>query len=277
MQPTRLTTALVAVSALVLTAAGGAPRARAQDGEMRLSLGYDGKLLVKVLDISVDIRATASGHSSAARLTSYGLLAAFKRIDERANSSGRIAHGDPRPGQFSYANLAGKTKRKVDTAWTEGDVAMHAVPPFTSLGDVLPTRAQKQAAADPLTQLTRMTLNGQRADLCRQTYHFFDGKQLYDLQFYNPRPAAVGAREQRLGLVNLLRCDVRYIEVAGFKKKPPAKANQGLNRPIVVDFGQVGQAGPAGPWVLSSLHAQTPLGNAVIDLNRVTLTGKPPA
>ena len=87
------------------------------------------------------------------------------------------------------------------------------------------------------------------------------------------RATASGAREQRLGLVNLLRCDVRFIEVAGFKKKPPNKANQGLQRPIVVDFGQVGAG---GPWVLTSLHAQTPLGNAAIDLNRVTLSGRPP-
>jgi hypothetical protein len=269
----RLKTALAAAAALALVSAGRTPAARAQDGEMRLSLGYDGRLLVKVLDITVDVRATASGHSSAARLTSYGILAAFKHIDERANSTGRIARGDPRPGRFSYVNLGGKTRRRVETDWAEGDVTMHATPPFTTLGDVLPTRAQKLAAADPLTELVRMTLNGERADLCRQTYHFFDGKQLYDLQFYNPRPTASGAREQRLGLVNLLRCDVRFIEVAGFKKKPPSKANQGLKRPIVVDFGQLGQG---GPWVLSSLHAQTPLGNAAIDLNRATLTGRPP-
>ena len=43
----------------------------------------------------------------------------------------------------------------------------------------------------------------------------------------------------------------------------------------MVEFAQVGST--AGPWVLSTLHAQTPLGPAVIDLNRVTLTGKPPA
>lgn len=266
-------TALASLCALVLTSMVGAPAATAQDGEMRLSLGYDGRLLVKVLDIKVEMRATTTGHSSSARLTSYGILAAFKHLDERANSSGRIARGDPKPGSFSYANMAGKTRRRVDTSWADGDVTMHANPPFKSMGDVLPTRAQKLAAADPLTELMRMTLNGERADLCRQTYHFFDGKQLYDLQFYNPRPTASGAREQRLGLVNLLRCDVRFIEVAGFKKKPANKANQGLQRPIVVDFGQVGAG---GPWVLTSLHAQTPLGNAAIDLNRVTLSGRPP-
>jgi hypothetical protein len=270
---TRTCIALAAVSAAALISGAGAPAASAQDGEMRLSLGYDGRLLVKVLDIRVDLRATASGHSSTARLASYGLLAAFKHLDERANASGRIVHGDPKPGQFSYANLAGKTRRRVETAWAGGEVTMQAAPPFKRLGDTLPTRAQKLAAADPLTELMRMTLNGERADLCRQTYHFFDGKQLYDLQFYNPRPTAAGGREQRLGLTNLLRCDVRFIEVAGFKKKPPNKANQGIKRPIVVDFGQVGAG---GPWVLASLHAQTPLGNAVIDLNRVTLSGRPP-
>lgn len=271
MRMTPAKTALLAASALLLSASA---RAQTHDGEMRLSLGYDGRVLVKVLDMQIEQRATVYGFSSSARLVSFGVLAAFKHVDERANASGRISHGDPRPGSFSYANLAGKTKRRAETTWSDGEVSTRATPPFTSLGDTLPTKAQKAAAADPLTQLMRMTLNGQKADLCRQTYHFFDGKQLYDLAFSNPRPAAEGPREQRLGLVNLLRCDVRYIEVAGFKKKPPKKANQGLNRPIVVDFAQVG--GLAGPWVLSSLHAQTPLGPAAIDLNRVTLTGKPP-
>jgi hypothetical protein len=271
MPMTRTRTALLAAAALLLSASA---RAQGHDGEMRLSLGYDGRLLVKVLDMQVDERATTAGHSSSARLVSYGLLAAFKHIDERASSSGRIVRGDPRPGDFSYANFAGKTKRRAETVWSDTDVTMHATPPFPNLGDVLPTHAQKMAAADPLTQLMRMALNGQRADLCRQTYHFFDGKQLYDLAFSSPRTALGGQREQRLGLVNLLRCDVRYIEVAGFKKKPAKKANGGIDKPIVVEFAQVGST--AGPWVLSSLHAQTPLGQATIELDRVTLTGKPP-
>lgn len=261
---------LAASAVLFATAAGAQP----DSAEMQLSLGYDGKVLVKVLDMQVEQRATAHGHSSTARLTSYGILAAFKHVDEQASSSGRIVRGDPRGGNFSYANLTGKTQRKVQTTWTDGDVTMRATPPFTSLGDTLPTRAQKLAAADPLTQLMRMTLNGQRADLCRQTYHFFDGKQLYDLAFSGPRTVVGGGREQRLGLVNLLRCDVRYIEIAGFKKKQAKKGAEGMNRPIIVEFAQVGSA--AGPWVLSSLQAQTPLGPATIDLNRVKLSGKPP-
>jgi hypothetical protein len=268
MTPAR--TALLAASALLLSASA---RAQTHDGEMRLSLGYDGRVLVKVLDIQVDQRITSYGHSSNARLISSGILAAFKHIDERASTSGRIARGEPRPGAFSYANLSGKTRRKVDVSWSDGDVTMRATPPFTSMGDVLPTHAQKAAAVDALTLLARMTVNGQRGDLCRQTYHVFDGRQLFDLQFSNPRPGAGGAREQRLGLVNLLRCDVRYVEIAGYKKKPK-KPGDDANKPIMVDFAQVGST--TGPWVLSSLHAQTPLGQATIDLNRVTLAGKPP-
>jgi hypothetical protein len=270
MPMTRTKTALLSACALLLPAAATAQPA----GEMRLSLGYDGKVLVKVLDMQVELRATASGHSSTTRMTSSGILAAFKHIDERASASGRIVHGQPRPGTFSSANLAGKTHRKTDTTWADGDVTTHAAPPFTNFGDTAPTRAQKLAAADPLTQLMRMTLAGQRAELCRQTYHFYDGKQLYDLQFSNPRPVEGGSRETRLSLVNLMRCDVRYIEIAGFKKKPK-KPNDMASKPIMVEFAQVGSS--AGPWVLSTLHAQTPLGPAVIDLDRVTLVGKPPA
>jgi hypothetical protein len=265
---TRPGLALLAASALILSGA------TAQAAEMRLQLGYDGRLLIKVLDIEITQRATTTGHSSTARLVSSGILAAFKHIDTRADASGPIARGDPRPANFLSANLSGKTHRRVTVAWADGDVAMHSTPAFASLGDIVPSRAQKLAASDPLTQLMRITLNGERASMCPQTYHFFDGKQLYDLQFSNPRAASGGEREQRLGLTNLLRCDVRYIEVAGFKKKPGKKANGGLAKPIVVDFAQVGTT--AGPWVLSSLHADTPLGRAAIDLERMTLTGRPP-
>ncbi|MDB5421704.1 MAG: hypothetical protein JWR59_1651, partial [Brevundimonas sp.] len=120
---TRTKIALLAASALLLSTPA---RAQPAIPEMRLSLGYDGRVLVKVLDMQIEQRATAHGHSSSARLVSSGLLAAFKHVDERANASGRIAQGDPRPGSFSYTNLAGKTRRRAETTWSDGQVTMHA-------------------------------------------------------------------------------------------------------------------------------------------------------
>ncbi len=248
-----------------------AAAAQTGDSELTLSLGYDGRLLLKVLEINVEERSNSSGFGASARLSSWGILAAFKHVEERATSQGRIVDGAPRPETFDYQNLGGKTHRKVHTAWSDTDVAMTADPPFTGLGEPPATHEQKMSAADPLTALVRMTLNASRQTVCRRSYLLFDGKQLYALDFSNQRDMAQTGAESHLGLVNHFRCDVRFREVAGFKKKPPDKRDQGLQRPINVDFAQVAAG---GPWVISSLHAQTPLGWAVIELKRLTVNGK---
>ena len=261
-------TAFLAAS-VVLAAAPS----QAQDNAMKLSLRYDGKLLVKVFDLRIEQRVTPTAFSSSARFQSYGILAAFKRLDMRGTSSGRIVDGDARPGTFWYKNYGGKTKRAVTVTWQNGDVKMSATPPFGGLGEPPATKAQKLAAADSLTHLMGMTLNASRGEVCTRTTRFFDGKQLYALHFSNPRPVTPGAREKRLGLVNGVRCDVRFEELAGFKAKPPSQRDQGLKYGITVDFGQVG---PRGPWVLSQIRGSTPLGKAVIELAGVTVTGRDP-
>ncbi len=59
--------------------------------------------------------------------------------------------------------------------------------------------------------------------------------------------------------------------MAGFGRKPRDKANQGLQRPIRLDFAQIGAD---GPLVISALHADTPLGGAVIELSRLSVNGR---
>jgi hypothetical protein len=260
--------------AIALPSPASGPRAQTNDGGLTVSLGYDGRLLLKVLDVEVQERATASGFSASSRLTSTGILAAFKHIDERAASQGRIMGGAPEPGVFDYQNLGGKTHRRVHAVWTDSDVETAAAPPFPNLGDPPASLEQRRAATDPLTALMAMTLNANRETVCRRSSLFFDGKQLYALDFSNPREAPPGAAETALGLAGHFRCDVRFREVAGFRRKPPSQRNQGLQRPINVDFAQ---AGVNGPWVISSLRAQTPLGWAVIELKRMTVSGKAPA
>jgi hypothetical protein len=114
----------------------------------------------------------------------------------------------------------------------------------------------------------RMTLASNQATPCGGGSHlFFDGKQLYSLDF----GAGVAGGElldnqQRLHLTNLVRCSVRYREVAGFKAKPPEQRNQGLKRAIEVTFAQ---AGVGGPWVMALMRAETPLGPAYVELRRI--------
>ena len=245
----------------------------AQPGPVRLSLGYSGRLYIKVLDIQFDQAIEPKTFSSQVRLVTYGLLRAFRKLDMRSNAQGRLVEDQPMPGTMYHANIDGKDNRKVTVAWTGEDVLTTASPAYHNMGDPAASRAQRLAAADPLTQFMRMTLARSQDGPCQGKARFYDGKQLYDLDFSSPRPYALDAREKRFGLVNPLRCNVRYTEVAGFKKKPPEQRNSGLKRPVTSDWAQIGNN---GPWVLSSIRADTPLGAAVIQLDRLAMRGEKP-
>jgi len=276
-----VTVALLAGGALLLTPAGRPPAAQigalkaggARDGALALSLAYDGKLLVKVLELTIEQHATRTGHSAAARMMSSGIVRLFFHIDTRASVEGPIEGGEVEPGVFDYGHVGSKRGRTVRVVWRPGDVAVQIDPPFKDMGDPPASPAQKLAAADPLTELMRITLARSRAELCRGSDLFFDGKQLYRLDYSNPRPTHPTDRETRLGLVNLFRCDARFHEMAGFGKKPPDKRDQGLKTPVNADFAQ---AGEGGPWVVSSVRSQTPLGWAVIELQSMEVAGKVP-
>jgi hypothetical protein len=244
--------------------------AQSTTDETRLSLAYDGRLILKVLDIHVEQRLSATGYGASAQLASFGALALFKKFDVRATTEGRIADGEAEPAVFHYENQDGKRDRHVVAAWTGADVSVTSTPPYADLGQPPASHAQKLAAADPLTQLMRITLASNQANPCSGGAHlFFDGKQLYALDF---GAAASGGElldnQARLGLTNLVHCSVRYREVAGFKAKPPAQRNQGLKRAINVTFAQ---AGAGGPWVMALMRAETPLGPAYVELRRIRM------
>ena len=244
------------------------PQAPTTEGDLRLSLGYDGGLILKVLDIQIDERASAQGFVVDARLVSTGILAVVKHIDEVASSHGRFVAGDARPGVFEYQHLSGKSHRKARTTWGQNEVATTSNPPFNGLGDPPASLEQKLQGSDPLTTLVRLSLEGSRDTICRKAYYFFDGKQFYALDFSNPRPTPPTIWETSLGLVNHFRCDVRYRAVAGYAAKSPEKSDHSPPKPFEVDFAQVGVG---GPWVISRLGAATPLGWATIELRRLSL------
>ena len=267
------TLSAIAALAVALILPAAAPAAGAPDQDLHLALGYDGRLLVKVLDIELEARIDRTGFGAEAQLTSSGILALVKHIHQVASSQGRIEGGEPKPGEFQTQNLAGKTRRRIHTTWRGAEVSMNAQPAFDSLGEPPASPQQKLAAADPLTQLMRLTLGGSRERSCDRSYLFFDGKQLYALDFGPAGDSPLTAADQRLGLTAPFRCDIRYREVAGFKKKPPNKRNQGLNRPIELQFARLGAD---GPLLITSLSAETPLGRASVDLARLQASGRSP-
>lgn len=250
-----------------------APAVAQTPGAFRMTLAYEGKLIIKVLDVSITQTADDNGYSTTAHLTSYGALSIFKKINQTATARGGIDHGMARPSTFSHRNLANPKGRKIDVRWSGGNVVTTATPAYGNLGHPPASLAQKLEAVDPVTGLMRLALADSPAQVCTGTLKFFDGKQRYDLTFSGRTATAPNQREKRLGLINTVRCRVVYRELAGFKLKPPEKRNQGLTKPINISFGQ---AGPNGPWVISSMTGQTPLGAAVIELTRINASGATP-
>ncbi|MBV9510405.1 MAG: DUF3108 domain-containing protein [Caulobacteraceae bacterium] len=256
---------LLGVVALIVS---GAPGVKAEPARapVKLVLDYDGKLLIKVLDIEFVEDMGQNAFSAGVRMRSYGVLALFKRFDIQAEAQGRFQAGDARPSAFHYLNHDGKRVRDVRASWGDDDVVMTSTPAFGNLGQPPASREQKLAAADPLTQMIRMAT---AASPCGAERRFFDGKQLYSLTFGPAQTGALSDDERALGLVNPMSCTVRYQEIAGFKAKPPAKRNQGLQGPIMAVMGQLGAG---GPWVFTSMSADTPLGKARIVLHGLQQT-----
>ena len=245
----------------------GATLAQPAGGETHLSLAYDGRLILKVLDIHVEERISPAGFGASARLASYGVLALFKKFNVHATTQGRIEDGEVRPGVFHYDNEDGKRNRHVVAKWGEDEVAVTSTPPYGDLGQPPASRAQKLASTDPLTQLMRLTVASARANPCGGgTRLFFDGKQLYALEFGAGAQGSLSGDQQHLGLSNPVHCAIRFREVAGFKAKPPEQRNMGLKRSIDVTFGQIAAS---GPWVIASIQTETPLGMGYIRLHQL--------
>jgi hypothetical protein len=254
--------------AAALALAFAAPAfAQAPATPVKLSLGYDGRLIIKVLDIHLQEQATPGDYGASASLRSYGLLAAFKTFNVKASAHGRIEDGAVRPEQFSYDNRDGERERRVRVAWRADDVAMTSSPSFSNLGQPPASREQKLVAADPLTQLIRFSLAASPGEVCMGAPRFFDGKQLYALEFGPGEPLTPSAQQRALGLTSAVRCAVRYREIAGFKPKKAGKPDKGLRSQISIVFGQLGDA---GPWVIATITADTFLGPAVIELKHVS-------
>jgi hypothetical protein len=259
--------ALIAAALLAMAAPGSLQAQTEAPAPVKLKLDYDGRLLIKVLDIDLTHDIGAETFTTTARLKSYGVLSMFKKLDQRASATGTIVGGMAHPGVMTQQNIDGRKNRKVVARWTGSDVVATANPDFPNWGEPPATRAQKVVAADPLTQITRIALASTQAGPCAGDTRFFDGKYLYKIDFTAPRPTQLSARARKLGLVNGVHCSVTFEEVAGFgAKKPGSKTNQGLDRPISVDFAQVGRG---GPWVIALLRAGTPLGDAIIELMSV--------
>jgi hypothetical protein len=236
----------------------------------RLLLSYDGRILVKIIELEVEQRTGSKAYAANAHLTTHGVLALFRKINLKAVATGVIVAGKAVPHAFFHDNTDGKRERKVETVWAADEVKIASEPTFTTIGDPPASQAQRREATDPLTGLVRLAMSSSTDTPCGITERFFDGKQRYDVDFIPAGPGALDPRKQKLGLVEPMRCRLHYRPVAGFKKKSEEAKKEGLKKDIMVDVARVG---PDGPWVISSMGADTFLGTARLELVKLDYNG----
>jgi len=148
--------------------------------------------------------------------------------------------------------------------WTASDVL--ETPLHKDGGQPPPTAALKLGAADPVTVFSRAPYAANGPALCARNWRFFDGAQIYELQFQPGKAADPTAAERALGLTAAHTCPVRYAEIAGFTHRAGDHKEDWLKGDLLARFGKVGAA---GPWVFVSLRADTFLGYAKIELTSV--------
>jgi hypothetical protein len=238
-------------------------------GAFKLVLDYDGVLLIKVLDVRIVQQVETAGFTADAQIRTSGVLALFKKVDLHAVSQGAVDGDALRPASFRHQNKDGHDNRQVQVRWDGGDVTTSAAPYWPNMGEPAVTPAQKRAAADPLTQLMRLSLTASPNGPCHGPLRMFDGRELYDVTLTAPHSRPKTAAEARFNLANPLSCSLTLQEVAGFDPKPAGDKSQGLKMPVTL---RIAQAGEDGPWIITGLTGSTPLGDARIELRSVQTT-----
>ena len=238
---------------------------------VKLEMAYAGVLNAlhlpgeaKVLEMHVVERVGPTDFATGADIRTFGLLRALKHIDIRTDAAGPVEAGVPHPHAFEFTNTEPKRTKHVTITWTATDVLQ--TPPHKDGGHPPPTLAQKLGSADPVTVFSRAPYAASGAALCQRNWRFFDGAQIYELQFQPGKPVDATAAERALGLTAAESCPVRYAEIAGFTHRPGDHKEDWLNGDLIARFGKVGAD---GPWVFVSLKADTFLGYAKIELTGV--------
>lgn len=253
-------------AALVATPAVAQPVA-----PVKVEMSYDGVLNalhlpgeVKVLTMQVVERAGPADFATGADIQTFGLLKALKHVDIRTDAAGPVEAGVPHPHRFEFTTVEKKRTKHVVIVWTATEVVQ--TPPHHDGGQPPPTAALKLTAADPVTVFSRALYAPNGPALCARNWRFFDGAQIYELQFQPGKAADPTAAERALGLTAAQTCPVRYAEVAGFTHRPGDHKEDWLKSDFIARFGKVGAG---GPWVFVSLRADTFLGYAKIELTSV--------
>lgn len=218
--------------------------AAAAPGEVAVAQVYEGRLLVKVLDVRVDDVAGPAIYRTGARIKGSAAVSRIKPFTLLVQSNGRMVAGAP--GALRYTHQEGRKRRTVRFAGSPA----------------------RRTPADPLTQILRIMLTPAAASPCIGTLAAYDGKQRYDLTFTPAGKGELSARQRSLGLSGPLRCNLGFRPVAGFKG---SRKGPGLTGASSATFAR---SAAGDVWVMTDLSIGTIIGPARLSLTDLSVRGR---
>jgi hypothetical protein len=228
-------------------AAGSAAAAPAPAHILNLSAGYEGSLLIKLLDMRLRTRVADQHFSTDVHVESSGAVSFIRRFDINAASVGTFVGGRAIPAAYVQHSLeAHKTSRRV-----------LVVPPASPV-------------VDPLSQGLRLTTTPLARAPCPGVMPTSDGKQRYDLILHYVGPGMLAPGQQAMGLSQPVRCRLDFRPVSGFKTNNQLGLRRFVQGDITATFAKA--AGP-GVWIASDISANTLVGGLRLRLTSLSVQG----
>lgn len=206
---------MAAQNALATIATVGASRLEAEY-EAITPVPWVGRHRTASATLTADISPTR--YRIAIDTRAEGFLDWFVNSSVAMVSTGIVTPRGLIPLRFDSSVQDGSKHRRVLVDFTPGEVLVSVSPKFSDWGFPTPSAAQKLEAVDPLTSVLGLSLRlrATRTNPCGGPLRIFDGKQRYDIRL---------TFDARLNWNTdvykgpALKCDVDYVEIAGFDAK----------------------------------------------------------
>jgi hypothetical protein len=214
----------LAIPALVLvTGLGLAGSAGADEGE-KLDLKFNVMALgMRVATFKLGIDLSAASYRAGGELKTKGLANLFLGSSFEARSQGAHSSGILTPSQFSLETDGNKGERNAAVTWDTQGMATASLDYAVADFRVQDVAANMRAGVlDPLTALLTASL-APRDALCTGSYHVFDGKELYTLEYSFVKRDDFDDGDPGIYRGEAYQCEIVHRPVAGMSNKDRAE------------------------------------------------------
>lgn len=198
------------------------------DGPRRLELAYEAILPVPVIgrikaaEATISAEISPTSYSVRSRAQAAGVVDWFIDYNLFLTASGSASPRSLKPARYVSSNKDGKKNRQVTVDFYDQDVATTVTPKFGDYGFPPATLEQKLEAKDPLSAIVQLALAADATpeNPCGGPIRAFDGKLRFDIVL-----TFAGRMNWKSDYYTgpALKCDVTYVEIAGFKQKTEAQ------------------------------------------------------